>query len=95
MAIQKERRILYFIADSSPTAEETQAAGKLNTRRFRNVSLYQEDSALEPCDAVAGLAPKAYLAKFPRADAGEAKAPEAKGIELSAPQADPKGPAKK
>ncbi len=95
MASQKQKRVLYFIADSSPTEEEAAAAAKLNTRMFRNVSLYQEDHTLEPCDAVAGLAPKAYLAKgIPRADAPEAKAHEVK-LEASAPAIDPKGPAKK
>lgn len=79
--VQKSKKILFFIADSSPTEEEAAAAAKLNTRMFRNVSLYSEDHALEPCDGVAGLAPKAYVAKY-----GKVEVPRERPVAEKAPE---------
>jgi hypothetical protein len=76
MAITK-KRILFFIADCTPTEEEAAAAAKLNTMMFRNIQMVQPEHSLEQCDGVAGCAPASYVAKFGRVDAPAEKKPAA------------------
>jgi hypothetical protein len=59
------KKILYFIAGTSPTKDEELAAAKLNTKMFRNAFFATEEINLEVCDAVAGAAPEPYLKKYP------------------------------
>ena len=63
------KKILFFIAGSSPTDQETKEAEKLGTRMFRNASFFNEFDAVEICDAVAGLAPEVYKKRFEYLDA--------------------------
>jgi hypothetical protein len=60
--MKPEKKILYFIRGSKPTAEESNAVAALG--RLGNVCLrcaaLAEDDAPETCDAVAGLVPDRY-----------------------------------
>lgn len=58
------KKILYFIASSSPNDKEKAEATRLNTTMFRNASLFNEFEAVELCDAVAGAAPDVYRKRF-------------------------------
>lgn len=62
--------ILYFIAGTTPTQADIEAADALGPgAKFRNAQLIQEDAPLEQCDGVAGDAiPHSYAEAFPNAD---------------------------
>lgn len=53
-------RILFFIANSYPTAAEFAAAARIPTEMFRNASAVRAGDCVEPCDGVAGKVPKEY-----------------------------------
>lgn len=57
----KPLKILFFIGDSSPTAEEQLAAASINANVcYRNARYIDPKGALEACDAVAGAVPPSY-----------------------------------
>lgn len=63
--IKKFPIILFFLAASSPTAEEEAEAMEFGPNvRFRNAEFGNHSGALEACDGVAGKVPDAY-AKCP------------------------------
>ncbi len=66
--------VLFFIAGSAPTVEESAAAAKLGTAKFRNASQVTLGDAVERCDGVAGCVPTSYL-KFPRVDVVQVEPP--------------------
>lgn len=61
-----KKRVLYFIKEQSPSAEELAAAEKLGTQMFR--WCVPDDGSLEECDGVAGSVPERYVAKYPIVD---------------------------
>lgn len=69
-------RILFFIAGSTPTDEEFEAAQKyLPNMAFRNAAFVDASASvgsLEHCDGVAGMVPEVYAKNRPTAEeAGE------------------------
>lgn len=61
-------KILYFIASPFPTPEDYDAVNDLRKYGdvyFRNADAVHEEASTEACDAVAGLVPENYAAKYP------------------------------
>lgn len=62
-------KVLFFIGDTNPTTDQADAANKYGPGvAFRNATVVPDDSPLEDCDAVAGMAPARYADAFPNAD---------------------------
>lgn len=77
-------RILFFIAGPVPTAEEYEAAARINGNvSFRNASVIGPGDRTEECDGVAGTVPDVYK-KFPSADEATAAKVKAREIALKA-----------
>ena len=61
-----DRKVLFFIAGTSPTVEEAaliaRTEGLIGIRTLKASALYGDK--LESCDAVAGTPPAEYLAEF-------------------------------
>ena len=76
------KTILYFIANPS---DAQIAFAKTHKMAIRNPQAYSPSDYIEPCAAVYGEAPEAYLARFPLFEPpAEAKADEAKAGEEKA-----------
>lgn len=58
--IRQKRKYLYFCAGPVPSQQEKAEAEKLGINAFRNASVIEPGSYLEPAEFVAGLAPERY-----------------------------------
>jgi hypothetical protein len=74
----KQARILFFVLGVAPTAEDFEAAAKLQADVvFRNARAVPSEGSLEACDGVAGEVPERYAEKYPPAEEAIKKYKEA------------------